>query len=37
MGLLTIEEMNTFLCKVEAVLNSRLIVEMFDDPADFAA
>jgi len=37
MGLLTYEEMNTLLCRVEAVLNSRLISPMSDDPSDLNA
>lgn len=37
MGLLTFEEMNTMFCRIEAVLNSRPISPMSDDPSDFTA
>lgn len=37
MGLLTYEEMTTLLCKIEAVLNSRLISPISDDPSDLNA
>lgn len=37
MGLLTYEEMNTLLCKIESVFNSRPISPISDDPSDLNA